>query len=638
MTAEAVSGFLKSRIRTRSFAKLSLVTRRRHSISSVYTFNVGQDFVEQARDYGQDLVLRMVNWGWMLAVGESTSLLLALCSRAISEGTEVLHSSLAICLRDPFSNPGASKGPNAPQCQQRAHSFAALSGSPTDVLSVLAQPVPARPATCTCTTGRETFNPRDGAFPLQLSGRYLSELVCACVHPVFRDRFLKLKYEHLGVTVSDKRTKRIWARIGQTPSIANVVKQVRLQPWLVQPWTPSPQSRTEVALTHVAAFFDPHYTKKQADHRLQKRLSKDIQRVQTMLFALSSVQSYQLEWDGKQEYHPQLFSAFLVPVLSHWRMHLRRLTLYLPFPFYGALAQIRLPELEYISVCFDTGRLDSNAVNVTLDAWLVFLHNLKDTLRALSIRSTAPSEGLDLGRLFRYMGTFPRLRSLSLNIPFDGGHLPTPIPFSRFLAKHSETLEHLALRTARPAMRETPTKPDSQNWIQSIMNSVQAPLRRLEALDIALRPLRAPLDPLRAFLRLHSTTIRALKLTDRILTPDQIQHSIIAPLTITSAASNAHSIGLKRLDVSVYVLSPYLLRMLASNIPQLNTLELRFPECNRNPGLFHSELRDSDVVMTQWALKRFIMPAGPNRLWIRSLGPVLEECIPAIESVEELRE
>ncbi|KAG2004446.1 hypothetical protein CC2G_003001 [Coprinopsis cinerea AmutBmut pab1-1] len=635
----------------------------------------------------------------MLAVGESTSLLLALCSRAISEGTEVLHSSLAICLRDPFSNPGASKGPNAPQCQQRAHSFAALSGSPTDVLSVLAQPVPARPATCTCTTGRETFNPRDGAFPLQLSGRYLSELVsqclearlfpafffqllfaprpndgdsrttfpphlsmetsrlnddvlaliasllsqeelqvCACVHPVFRDRFLKLKYEHLGVTVSDKRTKRIWARIGQTPSIANVVKQVRLQPWLVQPWTPSPQSRTEVALTHVAAFFDPHYTKKQADHRLQKRLSKDIQRVQTMLFALSSVQSYQLEWDGKQEYHPQLFSAFLVPVLSHWRMHLRRLTLYLPFPFYGALAQIRLPELEYISVCFDTGRLDSNAVNVTLDAWLVFLHNLKDTLRALSIRSTAPSEGLDLGRLFRYMGTFPRLRSLSLNIPFDGGHLPTPIPFSRFLAKHSETLEHLALRTARPAMRETPTKPDSQNWIQSIMNSVQAPLRRLEALDIALRPLRAPLDPLRAFLRLHSTTIRALKLTDRILTPDQIQHSIIAPLTITSAASNAHSIGLKRLDVSVYVLSPYLLRMLASNIPQLNTLELRFPECNRNPGLFHSELRDSDVVMTQWALKRFIMPAGPNRLWIRSLGPVLEECIPAIESVEELRE
>lgn len=456
-------------------------------------------------------------------------------------------------------------------------------------------------------------------------------------HPVFLVQWEKEQYTRVEILESDKGTKSFLAEIG-TLAMNQRVKHVRVKPWLVPPCTQSYQSRRENALKHLSALIDPHSAKKQAQHRLQKRFSKDIVWVQTALAGFTNVESYTLDWNGSPEFHPELYDAFLIPVLRLWQPNLRQLTLCLPPQMYGKLSQFSMPHLEAIDVCLETGDMAAMTVNIHLDALLVFIHNLKDSLRSLAIRTTPSSEELDLSRLFRHIGTFPHLKSFSITIPFDGGHLSSIPPFTRFVQRHSSTLEAFALKTTRCSVHRKQVEHDGKNWIQAICSSFVEPLPHLESLTLALRPLKAPLDLLKDFLRMHSSTLKHLSLTDRSLSRkeihdvvhDEISEYVISPLS--------HSGLLTQLEIRVDSFSPHLLCSMASHLPNLHTLKLRFSECNRNPALFHSALRGCQCGIAQWTLRRLIISGGPNGTWIRSLEAVLAECIPALESVEELIE
>ncbi|TFK23980.1 hypothetical protein FA15DRAFT_573734, partial [Coprinopsis marcescibilis] len=459
---------------------------------------------------------------------------------------------------------------------------------------------------------------------------------------VFYDTWLKARYQRIELWKADKRDVEHWSYLRLNPDIAQRVDHVSIRPWLLQPWTQTYQSRTENVLNQLATVFDPDYMKKQAEDRFQKRLTKQIERVQSTLFSFTNAQGYAIEWDGEADYHHEFYVGFLLPVLRSWRSNLTSLTLNVPLHILGTLAQVSLPKMRDIDVCFNTGKLDFTSINIHLDAFLVFIHNLRDSLESLSFHSTPGSEELDMGRLFRHIGTFPHLLAIALTIPFDGGHLTSVGTFLAFLQRHSEQLRSITLKTTRCSAHSGPIKPDCQNWVQTVMGSDAIHFPRLESVSLALRPLKAPWDNLQRFLGRHARTIRSLSVTDRTLNQDDVRQYIISPLTIASSSNSEALVRLERLEIRVDVLSPGLLRLLAVNIPQLRTLKLtlvdkyRTAEYARNPPLFHGALRNRNFDCSGWALRRLIMSPGPDASWISALEAVLVECIPTLESVEEV--
>jgi len=429
------------------------------------------------------------------------------------------------------------------------------------------------------------------------------------IHPIFFESWMKARYGSVNFERSDKQMKRVWAhlrynslflqnicklisRYGREDYVAERVSRVRIQPWLIQPRNKSCRSRTENFWNRFCMMLDPDHLKKQAEIRFQRRMKKDIDRVTSALGAMKRVEEYEITWNGGRRYHRQLFDAFLQPVLRDWAHTLLTLSIKLPPELLSLLVRVNLPRLENLEATLHTAELQERDIHNVLDGFIVFVHNTKDTLRSLSILSTSSSENLDLSRLFRLLNRFPRLRSASLSIPFDGGHLSDPTSFSSFLEMHRGTLQHLSLKASRCIPVHTGKyDPDCVNWIQRIIGSVHVPFPQLSSLELALRPLRAPLHILSDFLTIHSPTLESLILNDRILTLDDVQ-SIVAPF----ASIQPEALPLKRLKLRVSYLSPELLYLLASRLPRLRSLNLIFTDVVSDETRRRSPRKSEDLV------------------------------------------
>jgi hypothetical protein len=311
---------------------------------------------------------------------------------------------------------------------------------------------------------------------------------------------------------------------------------------------------------------DPHYTKKKVEQRLQKRLKKDTARVQGAFTVMKNVNEFIVEWDGDPNYHPEFYHAFVIRPLEVWSSHLISLSRCLPPSIFNSLARIRLPHLESLSVQFDTGNLPENDTMHLYDGFIVFINNLKDSLTSLKISSTSSSLNLNLSRIFRRMGTFPRLRKIALSIPFDGGHLLHPLAFSNFVAKHHGSLKDLSIVTSRCTVHSKMGDPEHVNWIQHILSSFNKPFPMLTSFEIALRPLRGPLETLHQFLDMHSTTLRSLSFTDRGLDVMDLERLFMSPHMAWD--------GLEDLRFKVHTATAQLLTSIARLLPDLKTCSL----------------------------------------------------------------
>jgi hypothetical protein len=321
----------------------------------------------------------------------------------------------------------------------------------------------------------------------------------------------------------------------------------------------------------LSKFFDPDYTAKVAQKRLQKRLSQDRTRVISAFSRMQNVQEYDVGWSGKK-YHPEFYQAFLSPILTMWSMQLVKLTLKVPPPFLNSLAGIHLPKLEAFCFTFSTSTLSSIEIDTAHTGFVVFVNNLKSSLRSLSLMSTNSNEHFDLCHVVRYLGTFPLLHSMSISLPYDGGQLTDPFLFVQFLERHREGLRELNVFTNRISVRKEAGRPSCIEWIQHILASISTPFPRLRSLAIALRPLRHKLDTVISFLDKHASTLKSLKLTDRSLAAHEIGALFGAPYSGRSLACS-----LSMLHLKVDVLDPYFLTSIARRLPNLETLHL---ECN----------------------------------------------------------
>ncbi|KIM43505.1 hypothetical protein M413DRAFT_68711, partial [Hebeloma cylindrosporum] len=387
---------------------------------------------------------------------------------------------------------------------------------------------------------------------------------------VVYEKSMKSRYELLEITKRDKPTKVLLTHLCES-DVGRYVKKVKIRPWLVHPHTNSPRSITEKAIVRfMEVAVDPHYTRKTAEARLQKRLRKDTTRITTAFKSMSMLQEFEIDWDDTREFHPEFFRAFLAPPLASWQSHLTSLTVKVPLSLVFTLASVRLPYLQSFTFHFTTAGQPEQEINHAHDGFLVFVNNLKDSLQSLTFTSTFTSQNLNLCYIFDHMGVFPSLRKISLSIPFEGGHLPEPMSFVQFVMKHSKTLNHMDLFTSRCVMRWTPSRHSCFNWIQNILGSIPERLPLLRGLGVALRPLRAPLTIVTQFLTMHPD-IETLYLEDRALETTQI--SQLFPQFFAQPV-----VDILHFQAKVESLTPDLLAYFAFKFPNLQTLKI---ECSQ---------------------------------------------------------
>ena len=343
------------------------------------------------------------------------------------------------------------------------------------------------------------------------------------------------------------------------------VHRVHIRPWLVQPRSKTPRSRTENLIIFFSKLFNPDYTKKIAQKRLEKRLEKDKQRVTSAFEKMRSVQEYDVSWDNNKKYHPEFYRSFVAPVLKTWSSHLLKLTLKIPPDILNSLAAVQLPVLQSFCFTFSTADLSIVEIDVFHSGFLVFVNNLKSSLRSLSFMSTNTSENFDMCRIFRFLGTFPSLQSVSISIPYDGGHLTDPLLFLRFLERHHNQLCELNLFTNLITVGRGPGNPAGIEWIQRILSQIYEPFPCLHSFGVALRPLRHSLKAVTNFIHIHSNTLTGMKLMDRSVTAHEIS-------TLFGRPDSGRLLTM--LHIRADGLDPQILTSIASCLPTLQTLQL----------------------------------------------------------------
>lgn len=360
--------------------------------------------------------------------------------------------------------------------------------------------------------------------------------------------------------------------------VANHVRRLTMQPWLVRPGTKTHASRSENMWNHVNTFFNPHYMEQQADRRIRKRVRKDIARVTDAIRRLRYVEEYCIIYDEESRYHREFFNALLSPTLETFAPTLYKLTIKVPFELLPHLSYVRLPELHQLDICLCTGEAFMDQIKYALDGFFVFLHNIT-TLQHLGISVTSFSRRLDISHFSQRWGKFPDLKSLSLCIPFNGAALSSPEGFYEHVVKpHASTLEKLRLSTTRASVPLGPVPRHCQNWIQRIIkSSFDTPFPRLREVELALRPLRANLDDLKTFLENRAPTLEKLTLTDRALQVHELKE-LFESLCLSRVFPSGRNDMLESLKMKVDVLSPTLLVLAAECFPELKSLNLTFAD------------------------------------------------------------
>lgn len=432
---------------------------------------------------------------------------------------------------------------------------------------------------------------------------------------VFFDAWMKSRYESLTLMRSDKR---LLVHL-KDPNVARYVKRVVMRPWLVRP----PELRHSIR-----EIFNPDHSERKREQKLQKSLREDIELVVGAFNAMQNINEYGVEWDEESHYRPELYKAFLAPTLQKWTGHLIKLTIKVPPEFLKFLASVRLRKLETLEYHFCTGVMSLMEIDDVHNGFLVFVNNLKDSLGCISFISTHASRNLDITRIYRSLGSFPKLRSISLSVPFEGAHLSDPLAFVEFLEKHRYTLKNINLLTSRCTPGRMASNPE---WIQTILISIHRPFPQLRSLALAMRPLRASLTNASHFLEIHLSTLDSLILADRAL-----DYSEFARLMKTTSGGSLDLTGLRHLRIKLNVFCPNILYYLASKIPGLTSLDIECSSIRGNDpatstylAKFSREIIANKHRLVNWKLQR--MAIGPQAQdWARYIERALVECMPSL--------
>ncbi|KAJ6565987.1 hypothetical protein B0H10DRAFT_2112083 [Mycena sp. CBHHK59/15] len=430
---------------------------------------------------------------------------------------------------------------------------------------------------------------------------------------------------------------------------SQVVHTLRVQPWMVQAKQPKPSPWSLSTWKSIYACVSPTYAETEADAQLQKQIRKQIQRVAEAIKGFPNLHTYHIDWDEGPFLH-EFYSSLLCSVVPAVGRRICVLTLKVPLHHMSSLPGLakHLPNLESLALTLHTGAYDPHYISQQFEGLVVFVNVVLCGLRSLSIHTTPTSTHLDLGRFFTLLGRGRRLRSFTLCIPFDGGHLEAPAPFRRFLSKHRSTIESLTLGTTRAAARPAPGAEEAKFWIRESLKD-HPPFPALSHLALGLRPLRTDLGPLLRCLNGVRTQLRTLRLAERPL-----EYTELA--VVLAALADAPL--LQSLSLRIRWLSPELVDLLAAaHLPALRSLELNFAEVvHQEPKDDSSSVSDESYCLSRaselmffchalngrkyphWSLTRLAVPESPRGQikWLDDMERAFIGCVPALTSFGEV--
>ena len=217
------------------------------------------------------------------------------------------------------------------------------------------------------------------------------------------------------------------------------------------------------------------------------------------------------------------------------------------------------------------------------EAASTFLQAIASTLTTLNIsfNNTSDEPSLVLRRFSRQK-SFPKLATFSL---FHSEPLALPSPtLVQFLNQHADTLECLSLQHAR-------SSPFASQWPDDLDPSFFPVLPHLETLNIRsgssyrnIPELASSegLDAARGYIQHSTGALTTLGLTHCSFTLHDL--GMLLDFLGRGFSGNAEGAGLKNLDVSIQILSPQMLDMLAEKLPRLAKLKVDFEDLRSNDG------------------------------------------------------
>jgi hypothetical protein len=165
---------------------------------------------------------------------------------------------------------------------------------------------------------------------------------------------------------------------------------------------------------------------------------------------------------------------------------------------------------------------------------------------------------------------------LCINIPVERCHLGDPAGVSGFLRKHQSTLRCLRLRATQYGGRGlAPDLYSLHDWISEATDNVELP--ELRVLDITSNLFLA--DTSLLCLKRFSRTLTSLTMTGVYRSYDQVVQALgnfpmPSGFPDSPAAKGESKGNLERLRIGPVSLSPQLVDLIASRIPELHRLEL----------------------------------------------------------------
>ncbi|KAJ7789089.1 hypothetical protein B0H14DRAFT_3892070 [Mycena olivaceomarginata] len=364
-----------------------------------------------------------------------------------------------------------------------------------------------------------------------------------------------------------------------------------------------------------------------------------IQTVAEVISGLPHVTHYHIAWSGLHSIHdlpvPFLTAAFRPSVLQ--------LTLEISLEKTADLLRhtAALENLEELDLLLRLDHvLPAEAYEqILVDHLAPAINRLHTSLQKLSLRLCEP---LDISPLFDSLRFLPVLDHLSLSIPMARPHLGHPSGLGKFLDRHRQSLQHLALRaTEFSGDGLMPAEDPLSEWINDALSFVAGPvkLRSLEA-SLTLFPVEAAAMVLGRFAR----TLHTLTLTGRHLPYDRVDE-------LLSAVRRAGAGHLHSLRLGAVTLSPELIDLLAEKLPGLRQLELLVRDVVGSEGdlpLYYggpeqddSQIGNFFVEMEQrrypdWGLRSIALSRSSFPYRLRYAGDYKElfnECIPSTAKI-----
>jgi hypothetical protein len=353
------------------------------------------------------------------------------------------------------------------------------------------------------------------------------------------------------------------------------VRRVDIRPWQIERRVIAQQPQgffgsLRHRLVHLVCQRDEQLIGSAEEAYVRRKVSKAVKMITKAVQHLPNVQEYKIQC--QQSDCDDFFVHGLIPTLMNWEKTLTKLTLCVPPGELVNLPAVRLLRLESLELIFCSAATNPREFHfMVLDPLMVFVNNLYPVLRSFSVTATRNAANVDLTPLFKGLGTFPHLRKFQLSMPYNGSSFSCIQPLLSFLARHT-SIQCFWLSTSPTAPRNAPTPIELQEWIPSILKSLDDSFDDIQEINVALRPLRAHsiFTTLSDFLSTHGPNLSSLTLTEDTTLHFKEVHEMLKP-------RNSHGFThLKRLSLHVQHISAELFSFLAQTFPNLQELEIGF--------------------------------------------------------------